>query len=192
MEKVHPRLPLAKFSTKQSAPSNRFTGIHARDRPFVRRVLLRFGVPARDVDDMVQEVFVILWQHFGRLILELDPRPWLYTVAANRARNYQRLCRNTKEHFMADAPDLATTEFDPEWQIDAYRSFERLMRRLSKKLREVFVRVALRGQSIKEVAASLRIPTKTAEARMHLAREVMQRVGASVGCTRMESRAAKA
>jgi DNA-directed RNA polymerase specialized sigma24 family protein len=55
------------------------------------------------------------------------------------------------------------------------------MRRLSKKLREVFVPVALQGQSIKEVAARLRIPTKTAEARMQLAREVVQRIGANIG-----------
>jgi hypothetical protein len=60
--------------------------------------------------------------------------------------------------------------------MDAYRSFARLMRRLSKKLREVFVPVALWGQSIKEVAARLRIPTKTAESRMHLAKEVVLRM----------------
>jgi RNA polymerase sigma factor (sigma-70 family) len=177
METVHPRPSFAKFSTTQSAPAKRFTRIHARDRPFVRRVLLRFGVPARDVEDMVQEVFVILWQRFEGFILELDPRPWLYVVSIHRAMNYRRLARNTKERFTADALELATTEFDPGWLMDAYRSFERLLRRLSKKLREVFVPVALGGQSIKAVATCLRIPTKTAEARMHLARAVMQRMG---------------
>jgi RNA polymerase sigma factor (sigma-70 family) len=174
MDKVNSRLPFAKFSTKQSAPGKRFTRIHARDRPFVRSVLLRFGVPARDVDDEVQEVFVALWQRFGVLSLDVDPRPWLYVVAANRAHNYRRLCRNTKERFVEDTPDVATAEIDPGWVMDAYRSFARLMRRLSKKLREVFVPVVLGGQSIKAVAASLRIPTKTAEARMQLAREVVR------------------
>jgi RNA polymerase sigma factor (sigma-70 family) len=178
MDKVDARLPFAKFSTKQSAPGKRFTRIYARDRPFVRRVLQRFGVPARDAEDLVQEVFITLWQRFGVLILDVDPRPWLYAVAANRAHNYRRLCRCRKDCFMEDAPDLAATEFDPGWMMDAYRRFARIMRRLSKKLREVFVPVAIGGQSINEVAACLRIPVKTAQARMHLAREVVQRIGA--------------
>lgn len=173
MERVHPRPGSAKFSPKHSSSHKRFTRIYARDRPFVRSVLLRFGVPARDVDDEVQEVFAFAWQHIEQLVGELDLRPWLYTVAINRARNYRRLCRCRKVCFAGETPDLAMVEFDPEWMIDAYRCFARVMRRFSGKVREVFVRVAVEGQSVKAVAAQLRIPSKTAEARMRIARQMV-------------------
>lgn len=170
MERVHPRPGSAKFSPKHSSSAKRFTRIYARDRPFVRSVLLRFGVPARDVDDEVQEVFAFAWRHMEQLVGELDLRPWLYTVAINRARNYRRLCRCRKVCFAGDPPDLARLEVDPEGMIDAYRGFARVMRRFSGKVREVFVRVAVEGQSVKAVAAQLRIPSKTAEARMRIAK----------------------
>jgi len=170
MGKVNPRLSSSKFSSEHSSSRRRFARIYARDRPFVRSVLLRLGVPARDVDDLVQEVFIVVWRNLERLVVDLDVRPWLYTVAANHARNYRRLRRCTKVDFALAALELAAVEFDPAWMIDAHRRFARLTRRLSEKVCRVFVPVALDGQTVKEVAQRLRIPCKTAEARIRIAR----------------------
>ncbi len=178
MDKVTARFPFANFLAKQT-PAKRFAWVYTRDAQFVRSVLLRFGVPTRDVEDLVQEVFVIFWKQLGEINVEVDPRPWLYTVALYRAGNYRRLFRCRKERFalsLVDAPDLGVTELDPGQMMDAYRSFMRLMERLSEKLRDVFIPVVLWGQSIQEVAERLGIPTKTAESRIYLARAVLQRI----------------
>ncbi len=171
MEKVDARLPVAKFSTKDS-PHKRFTRIYARDRPFVRSVLLRFGVPARDVDDLVQDVFVVVWRRLEGIVADREIRPWLYVVAANLAKNYRRLRRHHKEWSVGEIPDVVKVPFDPEWMIDAYRRLRRLMRRMRTKVREVFVRVSLAGQSVKDVAEVLLISPKTVHSRMRSMRRL--------------------
>jgi len=170
MDKVNPRLPRAKFSF-QHFSHKRFTHIYARDRPFVRSVLLRFGIPVRDVDDLVQNVFVLLWQRIEGLVADQEIRPWLSTVAANLAKNYRRRSRYRKEWFVEELPDQALVSFNPEWLIDAYRCLARLWRRMRTKAREVFVRVAIDGQSQKEVAEALSVSPKTVHSRMRVVRE---------------------
>lgn len=171
MDKVDARLPLAKFSTKDSVPRTRFSRIYARDRPFVRSVLLRFGVPPRDVDDLVQDVFTVVWRRIEVLVKDLEVRPWLYAVAANLAKNYRRLRRNHKEWFFGEIPDRAMVSFDLESLIDACRHLRQIMQRVGAKVREVVVRMTLDAQSVKDVAAALFVSPKTVHSRMRSMRQ---------------------
>lgn len=66
---------------------------------FVRMVhgLLLTRVPLRDVDDLVQDVFLAAYQRLGTL---REPRAfggWLATMARNRAVDYHRAARPTVE-----------------------------------------------------------------------------------------------
>jgi RNA polymerase sigma-70 factor (ECF subfamily) len=176
MEKVHVRLSPAKFSTKDSPPK-RFARIYARDRPFVRSVLLRFGVPRRDVEDLVQDVFVVVWRRLEGIVADGEIRPWLYTVASNLAKNYRRLARHQREWCVGEMPEVAMISFDPDWIIDAYRRLQRLMRRVDASAREVVVRIAVAGQSVNDVAAELCVSAKTVHSRMRVVRERLGRQG---------------
>ena len=172
MDKVHVRRTPSKFSTNNSS-STCFTRIYARDSPFVRRVLLRFGIPSRDVDDLVQNVFVVMWQRLNENVLHGELRPWLYAVAANVARNYRSSSRVRKEQFVEVLPEGSGSRIDMEGMLDAWRSLARLLRRLREKLREVFVRVMLGGEKVQRTAEALGIPVKTVETRRRLVRQLL-------------------
>jgi RNA polymerase sigma-70 factor (ECF subfamily) len=53
-------------------------------------VVQRF-VGRRDVaQDITQDIFLKLRRHIGRLDIEHDPAPWLFTVAVNACRDHRR------------------------------------------------------------------------------------------------------
>ncbi len=178
MDKVHLRLSPSKFSTNNSS-SRRFSRIYARDSPFVRRVLLRFGIPSRDVDDLVQNVFVVLWQRLNEKVLHDELRPWLYAVAANVARNYRSSSRVRREQFVEVLPEGNGWWIDMEGMLDAWQSLARLWRRLRPKLREVFVRVMLGGEKVQQVARMLGISVKAIHARIHMVGDAVLRIPAT-------------
>jgi len=81
------------------------------------------------------------------------------------------------ESFVEDAagPVVSVAAFEPE-SIDASRRLTRLLRRLGPKHREVFVRHALRGESIQDIASALGQKPKTVYARLRAARDHLARL----------------
>ncbi|MCQ4720699.1 sigma-70 family RNA polymerase sigma factor, partial [Flavonifractor plautii] len=62
-----------------------------RFTPYVSAVVVRVlaGQGAReDVEELTADVFLALWAHAGELNPELGLRPWLGTVARNRAADW--------------------------------------------------------------------------------------------------------
>jgi DNA-directed RNA polymerase specialized sigma24 family protein len=60
--------------------------------------------------------------------------------------------------------------------IDAYRRLRRLLQRMGTKVREVFVRVTMEGQTVKEVAEELHTSPKTVHSRMRVGRQAVIRI----------------
>lgn len=174
MEKVDLCLPSAKFSSQHSS-AKRFSRIYARDRLFVRSVLLKFGIPVRDVDDLVQNVFVVLWQRFDALANIDDLRSWLYVVALNLARNYRSRHGTWREWLVGEMPEQQVVLPDMELRLDAYRALMRMTLRMRANVREVFVQVVMEGQTQVEVARVMATSPKTVQSRMRVVRDVMVR-----------------
>ena len=61
---------------------------HHFDRIF--SVVYRFVGSVETAQDITQEVFLKVRRHIGRLDIENDPAPWLYTVAVNACRDHRR------------------------------------------------------------------------------------------------------
>jgi RNA polymerase sigma-70 factor, ECF subfamily len=153
--------------------------------PFVRSVLLGHGVPSRDVDDLVHDVFIIVQGRIGDLDPAHTPHPYLYVIASRVASNYRRRARNWREELPGDPPDEPLPEFitTAEDELSAHEAREQLLCRVSRlrpKLRAVLIAHELEGRPMPEVAASLGIPLKTAYARLRLARVALARSAASL------------
>jgi len=135
---------------------------------FVGAALRRSGVGGADVEDLSQEVFLLAYRRWGTL--ELDGiRRWLWTVAVNIAKNHRRLSRHRREILMPQPPEGAVPGFDPA-SVDVSRRFTRRYRKMSRKLRQVFDRYELRGQSIRSIAAELGVKESAVYARVKMAR----------------------
>ena len=50
----------------------------------------RFTGSLEAAEDIAQEVFIKLRRHMGRLDLDRDPAPWLYTVAVHACHDHRR------------------------------------------------------------------------------------------------------
>ncbi|MDI1481173.1 sigma-70 family RNA polymerase sigma factor [Polyangium sp. y55x31] len=168
-------------------PPANFTAAHAllgrlylEHRNFLRRLLLKQAIPSRDVDDVVQEVFVTAWRRLECLVMPEQARPWLVVIGLNRASNYRKLARHEREVFTGLAEECPEQGQDdassPDTLLQAMYGLFRLKRFLLKvgpRIRAV-VAPYLEGRSIREIAEALGIKTKTAYARLSLARRHLQ------------------
>lgn len=178
---VHPSP--AKISPPILPPSRRidpFAALYREHRAFVRRVLLARGIAGADVEDLVQEVFTVV---FRRGIFPPDDgqtRAWLWAIALRIGWNHRNLARHKVERFVQVIPVLGEEPRTVE-RIDAVRWLKRAVERLSPKLKAVLVGFVIEGRAMVDVARQLGIEVKTAWSRMKLARDEMARWGAVPG-----------
>ncbi|MDC3962191.1 RNA polymerase sigma factor [Polyangium jinanense] len=167
-------------------PPANFTAAHAllgrlylEHRDFLRRLLLGQAIPPRDVDDVVQEVFITAWRRLECLVTPEQARPWLLMIGLNRARNHRKLVRCEREVLAGLSDDFPEREDEAESTealvLATYGLFrlKRFLLRIGPRIRAVVVPY-LEGRSIREIAEALGIKTKTAYARISLARRHLQ------------------
>jgi RNA polymerase sigma factor (sigma-70 family) len=158
-----------------------FISLYSEHREFVRRTVERHGVPSRDADDITQEVFSIALARIQDFDAAREARPWLFVIAIQRAANYRRLARHRVEPLSpVTPPDPPSTTTDAESTVIAseeHHLIRELIGRLSPKLRSMLVMHDLEERPMDEIAAELKIPLKTAQSRLKLARDEVLRRG---------------
>jgi DNA-directed RNA polymerase specialized sigma24 family protein len=141
---------------------------YAKHLGFVREVLHRHGVAARDVDDEANETFIA----FGRALVrygarydEHRGRGVLHVLAVYRAGNYRTSARRRREvlagDFFVDGPDLPSDTSSPETLVWITEALTRIDPGMSP-----IVCLLLEGFSIREIGNALRIPMGTASSRI--------------------------
>jgi len=134
---------------------------------FVARFLARSGVAQRDLDDLVQEVFLVAHRRGGFVVDTAKPTTWLARIALGLAANYRR----KKRPVPADpthADDLRGS--DSAEAGDVARRAQSALWAMSEDKRLVFMLYELEGVSGEEIAASLSIPVGTVWSRLSNAR----------------------
>ncbi len=139
--------------------------------------LLAYRV-TRDNDaarDVVQEVFVHVWEHPLAYDAERGSmRSWLATIAHRRAvdwvRREERQRRVTREHPADIAPPDIHPAADAELETrETIREVRRTVSALPERLREAVELAFYRGLTYRQVAIELGIPEGTAKSRMRTA-----------------------
>jgi RNA polymerase sigma-70 factor (ECF subfamily) len=144
---------------------------HAR---FVWRVLLRLGVPERDLPDAVQDVFVVV----HRKLPEFDPRAkmttWLFSIGRRVASDRRQAAHARRELPQGDPPDAPwSPEVAPDALVERQRAralLEAILRRMPEEQRIVFALFELEGMSGEQIAELLDVPVGTVRSRLRLAR----------------------
>jgi RNA polymerase sigma-70 factor (ECF subfamily) len=139
---------------------------------FVRRAIVRLGGPRADVDDLVQDVFLIAMRKGSSFEGRSSPSTWLYGIAAKvvagarrRGRLRELLGLETKE-----AVDPTTPALLFEHQ-EASRTVYEILDRIAEKKRTVFILFELEGLSGEQIAEVVGCPKKTVWTRLHHARK---------------------
>jgi RNA polymerase sigma-70 factor (ECF subfamily) len=139
----------------------------------VWRSLRRFGVPAAEVDDAAQQVFLTLSTRLADVPTNKE-RSFLLGACLRVAANARR-----REAHRPDRPNDELTERaddapGPEEALDLKQrraELERALDALPLDQRTVFVLFELEGFSLPEIAESLGIPLGTATSRLRRARD---------------------
>ncbi|HET8939844.1 MAG TPA: RNA polymerase sigma factor [Polyangiales bacterium] len=143
---------------------------------FIAGFLVRMGVPFAELDDLVQEVFLVALRKGGYYRGPAQPRTWLSAIALRVAQASRRTrnTRNMRETPDSDALDLLPLAASDEGErLDARRRVQKVQHALSSladEHRAAFLLYELEGESCESIAAAWNVPVGTVYSRLHYAR----------------------
>ncbi len=142
-------------------------------------------------EDLLQEVFLLLWQRSGQWQGQGSVRSWLFRIALNQALNHLRTRRRRPEQPLETPEESEGDDLldPPAWLVDAaslgpeqvleqleeQTRLRQILDDLPSEKREVFRLVHQFELSLREVADELGIPEGTAKSRLHYARQELNR-----------------
>lgn len=138
------------------------------------RVLDGMGVRADELDDALQDVFVVAHRRLADFRGDSKPSTWISGIAIRVAHDYRRRhARKPSEPLEPHVPSLVATVEQADTSLikaQALSSVQAFLEQLSAPQREVFVLAELEQQSAPEIAESLQVPLNTVYSRLRLAR----------------------
>lgn len=139
---------------------------------FVWRALRRQGVPGTDVEDAVQEVFLVVYRRLDEYVERGSIRAWLFTISRQVASHYRRsLARRERKHdALAEEPVEAHAAMDGPEKAEAARVVNAFLAEIGEEQAMVFYLIEIEGLTAPEVASSLGVNLNTIYGRLRLAR----------------------
>jgi RNA polymerase sigma-70 factor (family 1) len=117
-----------------------------------------------EAEELVQEVFTIIWEKRADLKEELSFKSFLFTIAFNIIRKHFRTKDYLFEYFKTGTGDDLDMQTSQKVTYDSlYQYITELINQLSERRKEIFIKSRFEGLSIKEIAEELRISHKTVE-----------------------------
>jgi RNA polymerase sigma-70 factor (ECF subfamily) len=146
---------------------------------FVFRALIRLGVSSSDIEDVVQEVFLVIHRRLDDFREESSARTWVYGIAVHVARNYRRSGFRRRDVRGEEGsgeqaerlPEAA--EHEPDALLERSEAAElliQLLQELDQDSREVFVLAELEEMTAVEIGEVLHLNPNTVSSRLRLAR----------------------
>jgi RNA polymerase sigma-70 factor (ECF subfamily) len=148
--------------------------------PLVRGLLLKTLGPRDDVEDLVSDVFVGLFESARNIRSASGMRSYVVSVTLNTLRRELKRQKRKRLLFFPDSSEEAVSRVesrdDPKAKA-ALRQLSRFLDELDPEERLVFVMHTLEGLALPEVATTLKISRSTVKRRLKRANErVLRRV----------------
>ena len=117
-----------------------------------------------EAEELVQEVFTIIWEKRADLKEELSFKSFLFTIAFNIIRKHFRTKAYLSEYFKTGVSDDLDMQTSQKITYDSlYQYITELVNQLPQRRKEIFMKSRFEGHSIKEIADELKISHKTVE-----------------------------
>lgn len=168
-------------SAELAADSPTVEQVYRDHADFVWTCLQRFGVRDDDLDDLMQEVFVVVHRNLRTFRGESRLTTWLYAIclrvaAANRRRRKSRVV------LAIDEPGLVVgDERNPEGDLalsQRRRALDAILDQLDLEKRAVFVMFEIDELCCDQIAAIIGVPVGTVYSRLHAARKAFEKAAA--------------
>lgn len=158
-----------------------FREIYASYFGFVWSCSRRFGIPESEVEDVVQEIFVVIHTRLPTLEQPESLRSWIYGIVRRTASTYHRKKRVRMDHAEAlrAEPEIMYPQMPSPLELaeqsDQARLLWSLIEQLSPQKREAFVLAEMDEMTVPEIAAAINVPLNTVYSRIRVAREELER-----------------
>lgn len=148
----------------QKGNVNAFDSLFEVYSPKLYGFALKYFKNETDAEELVQEVFVKVWENHRSLKSELSFKSYLFTIALNHIRKFF----NKKAASLRYLESLQNDpEFSEQINIDDYETnlhqIFRIIDQMPERRREIFLKSKLEGKSSKEVASELNISAGTVD-----------------------------
>lgn len=151
-----------------------FDEVYAQHAPFVWRVLRTFGVTDAQIEDAVQDVFMVVHRRLSEWEGRAAITTWLFAIARRVASTYRRRGTAHPTEALVDEPPSTADTFAAMSRAQAAATVVHILQQLDEDKRTVFALVELEQLSVPEVARMLDINLNTAYSRLRLARHAFE------------------
>lgn len=136
---------------------------------FIFAILIKMSVPAKDQEDLVQDILLKAWKNLPKFQYERNRgkfRNWLGIIVKNTARSYYRKMNNSTKNLdkiESDEEESAAIDAisEKEWKLFiANKAWENIKTSLSENVIECFELIS-EGLELQEVAKRCDIPYNT-------------------------------
>lgn len=152
-----------------------FNVLFARYRGVVYSLCYRFTRNSADAQDLVQEVFVKIYQKIRTYDTRAKFSTWLYRVTVNHCLSFKRKTRPLPYS------DLVRSSLDFTKRVELRKSIDEAIVQLPKRQRMVFVLRHNQELSFDEIAGLLQITSGAAKAHHHFAVSRMKELLSQMG-----------
>ena len=154
------------------------SSLYRSHAPFVASFLSRLGVDRHDLDDAVQEVFLVVHRRGGYEQGAAQPQTWLAEIAL-RVASHLRRTRRRRAWETESVNDERRDPHTPFEALEAARSLARVQQAIAALPLEqgaVFILYEIERESCESIAAGLAVPIGTVYSRLHVARRSFLKV----------------
>ncbi len=153
-----------------------FASVYREHAAFVRRSLRHMGVSAGALDDVLHDVFLVVFRRLEDYDGRSAMRSWLYGVARRVALHHQRQgARRARREHHAPVPAAAAPPDAVVARQEAARWIEDFIATLPTDQRAPFVLCDIEGLPVPEVATATGVKLNTIYSRLRLARRRFER-----------------
>lgn len=168
---------LAAAHSAQDGDVPAFDEVYAMHVAFVWRVLRTFGVAEAQVEDAVQDVFVVVHRRLREWQGKAAITTWLFAIARRVASNHRRRAGKRTEPLADELASDSSGGGDPfaeASRAQAAATVLAILEQLDEDKRIVFALVELEQLSVPEVARMLDLNLNTTYSRLRLARQAFE------------------
>lgn len=162
----------------RAEPRLTFAELYESCFAFVWRTARRLGTSEANVDDVVQEIFMVAYRRQDQFEGRSSPKTWLYGIAFNVVRAHRRELGAKHPHLLVDEnrvdpgllADAADGPHEHAAKQEAVRFLDQFLDNLDDDRRAVFVLAEMEQLSAPEIAVVVGAPLNTVYSRLRLAR----------------------
>lgn len=153
--------------------------IYAAHAPAVWRTLRRLGVADAQLDDAIQDVFLVVHRRWEQFEGRCNLKTWIIGIAVRVAKDYRRAAVRYARRldrialWLTSGVDVANCPVDATERREASELLHSLLAALPEAQREVLVLVELEELTVREAADALGLGVRTCQRRLRAGVQAM-------------------